>query len=386
MPPCKTEQSVGSVFSSSKAQAALQLNTMRNAIPKEAFVKNVFRSFWFFFFDYAMWFGATYLMFTFSNSETWATLPQWQQYAINTAYLNWVGFFMWCIFVVGHDCGHSTFSEYEWLNDIVGHITHSSITVPFYPWQLSHRRHHMYHNHVEKDYSHPWYVPARFERDDEKLAKYMHQNWLFRLFFPFVAWPIYLYGMPDGSHFIPFASQRLWKESEVKEYFKCVVSSISVIAALTGFYYLYGQSWQNLVFYQLVPNLIFGWWLVAVTYLQHHDPTTLVYDDSTWKFVDAAFETVDRKFGFGIDYLHHHITDGHVAHHLFFTKIPHYNLPIATEAIKKYLKEHDLLSVYREDNTWDFPVRMHKFFIDHGFKSNIFVPEKHADRDNKKSK
>ena len=49
MPPCKTEQSVGSVFSSSKAQAALQLNTMRNAIPKEAFVKNVFRYYCYFY-------------------------------------------------------------------------------------------------------------------------------------------------------------------------------------------------------------------------------------------------------------------------------------------------------------------------------------------------
>ena len=41
---------------------------------------------------------------------------------------------------------------------------------------------------------------------------------------------------------------------------------------------------------------------------------------------------------YGIDYLHHHITDGHVAHHLFFTQIPHYNLPIATEGIRKYVQ------------------------------------------------
>ena len=61
-----------------------------------------------------------------------------------------------CIFVVGHDCGHGNFSESETLNDIIGHITHGSILVPYYPWQLSHRRHHMYHNHIDKDYSHPW--------------------------------------------------------------------------------------------------------------------------------------------------------------------------------------------------------------------------------------
>ena len=27
------------------------------------------------------------------------------------------------------------------------------------------------------------------------------------------------------------------------------------------------------------PALVYGWWLVAVTYLQHHNPQTLVYSD-----------------------------------------------------------------------------------------------------------
>jgi hypothetical protein len=31
-----------------------------------------------------------------------------------------------------------------------------------------------------------------------------------------------------------------------------------------------------------------GWWLVAVTYLQHHNPDTVVYDDEDWKFVDSG--------------------------------------------------------------------------------------------------
>jgi acyl-lipid omega-3 desaturase len=106
-----------------------------------------------------------------------------------------------------------------------------------------------------------------------------------------------------------------------------------------------------------------------VTYLQHHSPNTLVYDESDWKFVDAAFETVDRQYGFGIDTLHHHITDGHVVHHLFFTKIPHYNLPAATKALKDYLKANKVFDLYRSDKTLDFPYRVHSFFIKHGFRS-----------------
>ena len=45
---------------------------------------------------------------------------------------------------------------------------------------------------------------------------------------------------------------------------------------------------------------------------------------------------------------------------IFLFQIPHYNLPIATKAIKAYLKEHDLSWMYKSDNTWDFVFRTHK--------------------------
>jgi omega-3 fatty acid desaturase (delta-15 desaturase) len=291
------------------------------------------------------------------------------QVAVSVVFWNVAGFLMWCIFITGHDCGHGTFSDYEWLNDVVGHITHGSILVPFYPWQLSHRRHHMYHNHIDKDYSHPWYTADKLQRPDEGLARIMDNYPMVRFFFPFFGWIIYLYGMPDGSHFVPFPSQRLWKDSPTSEYFKCIISSVVVLGYLAAAYFIYGQNIEAVAYFYLAPWVIMGWWLVTVTYLQHHEEDTLVYDDHDWKFVSAAFETVDRTYGFGIDTLHHHITDGHVVHHLFFTKIPHYNLPKATHALKKYLKSINLLHLYKSDVTYDFAYRCHKHFIDFGFRS-----------------
>ena len=117
--------------------------------------------------------------------------------------------------------------------------------------------------------------------------------------------------------------------------------------------------------------MMFGWWLVTVTYLQHHGPDTVAYDAKTWKYVDAAFQTIDRKFGFGVDQLSHHITDGHVVHHLFFTKIPHYNLPMATKALREHLEKNNLGWLYTLDKTYDFPFRIHKYLVENGFRTKL---------------
>lgn len=87
--------------------------------------------------------------------------------------------------------------------------------------------------------------------------------------------------------------------------------------------------------------LLYGMMLarVAIFYL-----SAQTFDDADFHFATAAMETVDRQYGWGIDDAHHNITDGHVAHHLFFTKIPHYNLKKATAAIRPTLEK---LGVYR---------------------------------------
>lgn len=362
---------------------ALKLGSLRKAIPTEAFEKNVFKSIFFMCFDYAMIGAALYSIITFNNSEAYATAPEWQKWAATLTYWNVAGFFMWGIFVVGHDCGHGSFSKNTLFNDICGHICHGSIMVPYYPWALSHRRHHMYHNHVDKDYSHPWYTPDKLEGTDPDfaLARAMENYTWLRFFFPFFGWAVYLFGLPDGSHFFPWAmnqkDNRLWKESyeldnNYSEHTKCIISSTVVFAYAYAFLTLCNWNWNTFSYYYLAPAIVYGWWLVTVTYLQHHDHSTEVFDNDEWNFVYSAFQTIDRKFNFGIDTLHHHITDGHLAHHLFFTSIPHYNLPIATKAIYQYMEDNKLGHMVKTDDTKDFMFRVHKYFVEFGFAAKMF--------------
>lgn len=322
-------------------------------------------------FDYAMWFGSLYAFYTLVHSEHWDRLPEAAQIGAYCLYVAVAGFFMWCLFVVGHDCGHGTFSNYEWLNDILGHIMHGSILVPYYPWQLSHRRHHMYHNHVSKDYSHPWYTEERKAREDEWPYRMTDSFPLFRALMPLFGWFVYLLWSPDGCHFYPFASQRMWAESFGDEKQKCIVSGAYTILNFVVIWNICGSNFADFAYYYLAPLTVMGWWLTCVTYLQHHDEDTLVYDDSNWKFVQAAFQTVDRTYGSTIDKLSHNITDGHLVHHLFFTKIPHYHLTTATNALKEYLKENDLVSMYKFKPTYDFAWKLHSYFYNIGFGATL---------------
>ncbi|KHJ93340.1 hypothetical protein OESDEN_06753 [Oesophagostomum dentatum] len=123
------------------------VDEVRKAVPAHCFEKNLLKSLRYLIQDYLI-LAFLYLI-----------LPYVEQH------LGWVGYLAWCwafgicgsaLFVVGHDCGHGSFSEYEWVNDICGHIAHAPILAPFWPWQKSHRQHHQYTSHLEKDKGHPW--------------------------------------------------------------------------------------------------------------------------------------------------------------------------------------------------------------------------------------
>lgn len=115
----------------------LNLGTIRKAIPEAAFRKSLVKSAFYFVADVSLWLASVVAMYAFVNSSIWAVLPFWQQSIVALTYWNVAGFFMWCLFVVGHDCGHTTFSSYESVNDIVGHVAHGLLLVPFYPWQVT---------------------------------------------------------------------------------------------------------------------------------------------------------------------------------------------------------------------------------------------------------
>lgn len=286
------------------------------------------------------------------------------------------GFWMWCIFVVGHDCGHGTFSNRLILNRLFGEFSHSCILLtPFYSWMLSHREHHLHHSHVDSDFSHMWIPRSDSQTQEEALSESRSNALGFyraRILMPILAWPTYLYlGFPDGSHLIPFGG-RLWNGRAVNQRLHALISTLVVLGSLTLWLRATGEAFIRVY---AVPWLWYGWFLFTVTYLQHHCRNTKVYDDTSWSFKKGSFETVDRIYGDPIDTLHHNISDGHVVHHMFFSTIPHYNLAKATRHLRIGLRENGLADHYKVFRTPTFYLQIWRdFFNDFYFAPLISRP------------
>jgi len=73
-----------------------------------------------------------------------------------------------------------------------------------------------------------------------------------------------------------------------RESAKCLVSTATVAAFAIGLYRaLDGDLWLLFQYYY-APVLVFGWWLVCVTFLQHHEHDSVVYNDDNWSFTLAV--------------------------------------------------------------------------------------------------
>lgn len=174
----------------------------------------------------------------------------------------------WALFVVGHDCGHQSFSNNQKLNNLVGNFVHASILVPFHGWRISHRTHHANHGHVENDES--WHPVTKSMFDGMSKSTLLGRM---LLPMPMLAFPFYLWKRSpgkQGSHYDPECD--LFKPSEKGMVQTTNAFMIGMVALLAACTFKFGAlAMFNLYFVPYWINVI---WLDAVTYLHHHGPST----------------------------------------------------------------------------------------------------------------
>tara|TARA_Y100000768_G_scaffold307929_3_gene242039 strand:- start:7988 stop:9034 length:1047 start_codon:yes stop_codon:yes gene_type:complete len=243
-----------------------------------------------------------------------------------------LGIIFWGQFVLGHDLGHGSFSDYNILNKTLGVIIHGTLLVPFQQWRCSHRKHHKFTGHIEND---EIFKPVK---EDYGFFHYVSSYIAYNPF----TWILYLlFGYPDESmnHFNPLYP--VGDDNPIEETFVCILSSIFTICFAFGLY-KFGKKYgfKTLFIFYFIPWMIFSYLLVMVTFLQHQNENiTWKNDKSGWNESFGALQSVNRSYGYIIDYLTHDIAPYHQVHHLF-PKIPHYNLKNAFQCFEANFPEH----------------------------------------------
>ncbi|KAI0437355.1 fatty acid desaturase-domain-containing protein [Xylaria telfairii] len=344
------------------------IKDIRDAIPKHCFERSAATSLYYVARDIASLAGTFYLFHTYVTPENIPSTPArallWGLYTVLQ------GLFGTGMWVLAHECGHQAFSPSKVLNDTVGWILHSALLVPYFSWKISHGKHHKATGNMERDMV---FIPKTRDERASRLGKLAHElselgeetpivTFIMLLGQQLIGWPNYLLtnvtghnnherqsegrgkGKRNGAfggvnHFNP--SSPLYEAKDAK---LIVLSDIGLAITISALVYLGNNfGWSNLLVWYFIPYLWVNHWLVAITFLQHTDPSLPHYTGESWNYVRGAAATIDREFGFIGRQLLHGIIETHVLHH-YVSTIPFYNADEASEAIKKVMGRH-----YRAD-------------------------------------
>lgn len=116
------------------AQQSLTIKEIKGVIPPSCYEVILLKSWTSFLRTLFFVFLSQYLIFI--TPLGWAYAPLFVVLVL-FAGLSFVG-----IFVLGHDCGHYSFSQKKWINDVVGTLCHVLIMNGFFAWRVAHDFHH----------------------------------------------------------------------------------------------------------------------------------------------------------------------------------------------------------------------------------------------------
>lgn len=225
-------------------------------------------------------------------------------------------------FVIGHDCGHRSFANRKWVNDLVGHLAMLPLIYPFHSWRILHNHHHRHTNKLDEDNAwQPWKQEVYAD-----LGRPM--QWFYRRMRGRFWWlgSIAHWGL---LHFD-------WSKFQGKQRSQVRFSALFVIVgAAIGFPVLIATTgiWGFVNFW-LMPWLVYHFWMSTFTIVHHTAPGILFKSPEQWNEAEAQlFGTVHCDYPRWVEFLCHDI-NVHIPHHIS-TAIPWYNLRMAHRRLKE---------------------------------------------------
>ncbi|HAG84006.1 MAG TPA: fatty acid desaturase [Cyanobacteria bacterium UBA12227] len=288
----------------------LQLKDVIRVLPREVFTKNR-RKAWTSLLVNALLVGLGYWGLAVAP---WFLLPPLWIF-IGTAL---TGFF-----VMGHDCGHRSFANRRWVNDLVGHLAFLPLIYPFHGWRIMHNYHHTHTNKLGEDNAwQPWTTEF-----------YTQQPGWLRGFYQIMRGRAWWLGSIAHWAVLHFNWNRFEGKQRSQVKFSALVAlSFAAIAfplliATTGIW--------GFVKFWLLPWLVYHFWMSTFTIVHHTAPQIPFNPENQWNEAEAQlFGSVHCNYPAWIEFLCHDI-NVHIPHHIS-TAIPFYNLRLAHRTLKEH--------------------------------------------------
>lgn len=295
-----------------------RIRDILRTLPKEVFQKNR-RKAWTSVVINVLLVGLGYASIAFSP---WFLLP-----------LAWIftGTALTGFFVIGHDCGHRSFANRRWVNDLLGHAVMLPLIYPFHSWRLLHNHHHAHTNKMDEDNA---WQPFKTEYYDslDKLKKWGYQGIRGRLWWvgSIAHWAV--------LHFN-------WQQFEGKKREQVRFSALLVLGfAAIAFPTLIATTgiWGFVKFW-LMPWMVYHFWMSTFTLVHHTYADIPFKHEPEWNEAMAQLAgSVHCDYPRWVEFLCHDI-NVHIPHHIC-TAIPSYNLRLAHRSIKEnwgeYVREY----------------------------------------------
>jgi len=300
--------------SSNLITADTTLRKIINTLPRECFEKNELRA----------WSGVAFSVCAAALGYFLTAIAPW--YLLPFAWI-FTGTALTGFFVLGHDCGHRSFSKRVWLNDLVGHIMFMPLLFPFHPWRLKHNHHHSHTNKLGEDNA--WY-PFTTEN-------YGSVQPYERLVYRAIRGKLWWVGSIIHWAVLHF-NANLYPEKQRSQvrFSDAVVIAYALVAFPLMFAFGGIMGWVN---FFLMPWLVYHFWMSTFTIVHHTMPEIPFHYPEQWHAAtDQLKGTVHCDYPVWIEWLCHDI-NWHIPHHVS-TAIPFYNLRKATESLDQNWGEH----------------------------------------------
>ncbi len=242
------------------------------------------------------------------------------------------------LWLIGHDCGHQSFSAHSKLNQLVGSISTSFMLMNYENFRRSHNMHHNFVGNIERDEA----FGPKPKRKDFLLQRMIRSVVLL----PFLA---YLFGVlfPSLTK-TPGYVNYFWPDKTKDSIlaFTFLVAHILMLLLLAIFMPL-----TYFLFAGILPILVAWGFFLVTTFLNHTGENTEWYPNEIWSYEKGVFNTINLSYGPIIDYFLIGLGRDHFAHHIN-PNIPHYKLKEATDFIgtshpnNRIVKGHFLKFIY----------------------------------------